>query len=119
MTLKDLIQRYCADQKTVDIADALDDRDARVHTKGLIGAAEGMVASAVVRKTQHNHIFILTDKEDAAYFLNDIQALLGKDKVLFFPKSYKYPYAEEKQTMPTYCNVQKCSAKWKKEIVVL
>ncbi|MBT6438872.1 MAG: hypothetical protein HOK72_04140 [Flavobacteriales bacterium] len=96
MTLRDLIEQYCADSKTLQVAEMLNHQDSRIHLRGLMGAAEGTIASSVVRKTHDNHIFILEDKERAAYFLNDVQTLLGKDKVLFFPKSYKFPYAEEK-----------------------
>ena len=96
MTLRDLIEQYCADSKTLQVAEMLNHQDSRIHLKGLMGAAEGTIAASVVRKTHDNHIFILEDKERAAYFLNDVQTLLGKDKVLFFPKSYKFPYAEEK-----------------------
>jgi hypothetical protein len=28
------------------------------------------------------HVFVLTDKEEAAYFINDLEALRGKDKDL-------------------------------------
>ncbi|MBL4651341.1 MAG: transcription-repair coupling factor [Flavobacteriales bacterium] len=96
MTLRDLIEQYCADDKTLQIIDSLENQDSRIHLIGLVGAAEAVIAASVVRKTHDNHVFILDEKEDAAYFLNDIQTLLGKDKVLFFPKSYKFPYAEEK-----------------------
>lgn len=96
MTIRELLEPYCADSKTLQVAEILNNQDSRIHLRGLMGAAEGTIASSVVRKTHDNHIFILEDKERAAYFLNDVQTLLGKDKVLFFPKSYKFPYAEEK-----------------------
>ena len=96
MTIRDLIEQYCADSKTLQVTEMLNNQDSRIHLRGLMGAAEGTIAASIVRKTHDNHIFILEDKERAAYFLNDVQTLLGQDKVLFFPKSYKFPYAEEK-----------------------
>ena len=42
-----------------------------------------------------NHVVVLSDKEEAAYFLNDLQHLLGDKEVFFFPMSYKRPYEYE------------------------
>jgi transcription-repair coupling factor (superfamily II helicase) len=38
---------------------------------------------------------MLSDREEAAYFQNDLQNLLGKTEVLFYPTSYKRPYHYE------------------------
>ena len=41
-------------------------------------------------------MFVLDDKETAAYFLNDLEQLLGKShRILFFPRSARVPYQEE------------------------
>lgn len=37
-------------------------------------------------------ILVMHDKEEAAYFQNDLQNLLGEKEVLLFPTSYKRPY---------------------------
>ena len=33
--------------------------------------------------------------EQAAYFLNDLEQLLSPDQVLYFPASFRQPYAQE------------------------
>ncbi|GIM52781.1 transcription-repair-coupling factor [Capnocytophaga cynodegmi] len=38
---------------------------------------------------------MLSDKEEAAYFLNDLESLLGDEHVIFFPDSYRRPYQIE------------------------
>ncbi|GJQ07569.1 transcription-repair-coupling factor [Capnocytophaga cynodegmi] len=38
---------------------------------------------------------MLSDKEEAAYFLNDLESLLGDEQVIFFPDSYRRPYQIE------------------------
>ncbi len=43
-------------------------------------------------------LLVASDKEKAAYWLNDLEALLPGEKVLFFPESYRQPYQEEKTT---------------------
>ncbi|HSH64938.1 MAG TPA: CarD family transcriptional regulator, partial [Bacteroidia bacterium] len=50
------------------------------------------VAYQSVHKT---NLIILADKEEAAYFLNDLENLIGEANVLFFPASYKMPYEHE------------------------
>lgn len=40
----------------------------------------------------HPALFIFGDREEAAYFQNDLENLLGSQKALLFPASYKKPY---------------------------
>lgn len=35
------------------------------------------------------HVVLLPEKEDAAYFYNDLTSLLGDDNIFFFPGTYK------------------------------
>jgi len=42
-----------------------------------------------MKVTDLSHLFILTDKEKAAYFQNDLKELLPGKDILFFPSSYK------------------------------
>ncbi|MEN7549649.1 transcription-repair coupling factor [Rapidithrix thailandica] len=63
-----------------------------LHLKGLKGSLDAIVASQVYSFREENQIFILHDKEEAAYFQNDLQNLLPDQEVLFFPTSYKKPY---------------------------
>src|SRR5699024_103236 len=37
----------------------------------------------------------LNDKEEAAYYLNDLEQLIGEENVLFYPGSYRRPYQLE------------------------
>lgn len=68
-----------------------------IHWTGLVGSSRSICASQVAKQTQGNHLFILEDKEQAAYFLNDLQGLFPKDQtVLFYPASYRVPYELEK-----------------------
>ena len=75
----------------------------RIHLKGLMGSSTAVVASAVFQNSGPLHLFILPEKEEAAYFFNDLENLLGeqetpfhKKKVLFFPTTYRRPYEIEK-----------------------
>jgi transcription-repair coupling factor (superfamily II helicase) len=61
----------------------------RVRIEGLTGSSKALVTSSVFRKTQNTHIVILPEKETAAYFYNDLVAILGDEMVFFFPSTYK------------------------------
>lgn len=62
------------------------------HLRGAAGSAKSFIAAAAFKQSNHHFLFILNDKEDAAYFLNDLETLLPENSVLFFPTSYKKPY---------------------------
>jgi len=64
----------------------------RIHIKGLVGSLDAVIAASTYSINHQNHIFILHEKEEAAYFFNDLQNLLEGKEVLFFPTSYKRPY---------------------------
>jgi transcription-repair coupling factor (superfamily II helicase) len=75
---------------------------ASISVKGLVGSAKSLVAAVYLLKYGGVNIFILDNKDDAAYFYNDLFQLLfpasikdtdlrlqGHDSILFFPSSYK------------------------------
>lgn len=66
-----------------------------IKIKGLVGSLDAIVAGAVYQTNHQNHIFVLHEKEEAAYFHNDLQNLMGDKEVLLFPSSYKRPYQFE------------------------
>jgi len=68
---------------------ALPGHKLRVYLDNLRGSSINFVASAVWRLTDANHVFILSDKEDAAYFHNDMEHLTRGLDIFFFPDSFK------------------------------
>jgi transcription-repair coupling factor (superfamily II helicase) len=66
--------------------------------QGLNGSSLSFLIQSIVLQRDLNILVIASDKEKAAYFLNDLDALLPKQKILFFPESYRQPYQEEKTT---------------------
>jgi transcription-repair coupling factor (superfamily II helicase) len=93
---KDELLSLLSEVPTVDrVAAALKDEGAKLRIKGLAGSAIAFVAANVVKQTDRHHLFILSDREEAAYFLSDLELLMGKKKVLFFPMSYRRPYEQE------------------------
>ena len=60
--------------------------------KGLVGSSLSFVISSIFSKKSTSILFILEDKDTAAYHFNDLEKL-NNNKVLFYPESYKNPYS--------------------------
>ncbi|MFZ1692234.1 MAG: transcription-repair coupling factor [Flavobacteriales bacterium] len=79
-SLPDLLSLYRSDARVARVADGLREKAARVQIAGTIGSAQALIAASVMERTGGVHVFVLTDKEEAAYFINDLEALKGKDE---------------------------------------
>ena len=96
MKVKDLLELYRRDALVQTLAEKLKSAPPfHLQVKGLIGSQDAVVAAAVAGLlTDTHHLFVLHDKEEAAYFLADLQNLVGADKeTLLFPSSYKRAYS--------------------------
>ncbi|UBM57493.1 transcription-repair coupling factor [Marinilongibacter aquaticus] len=65
----------------------------RTHDKsqieGIHGSLDAVLVASAYSNSPFSALFVLGDKEDAAYFHNDLKNLLGDEHVFFFPASYK------------------------------
>ncbi len=96
MDIESLKQIYSKSNQVSELAAYLkNSAQCNVQLKGLAGSAIAFIGNAVIETLQGTHLFILPDKEQAAYVFNDLENLIGKEKVLFFPMSYKKPYEPE------------------------
>lgn len=66
-----------------------------MHLKGLVGSSLSFVTAALYEKNTPPCLLIFPDKEQAAYYLNDLEQIIGHDNVLFYPGSYRRPYQIE------------------------
>ncbi|MFB6317752.1 transcription-repair coupling factor [Saccharicrinis sp. FJH54] len=57
--------------------------------KGLSGSAQALMVARMFSEHKGQHVIFIEDKEEAAYFYNDLTALLTDKSVFFFPSSYK------------------------------
>ncbi len=71
---------------------------ATAYLEGLAGSSASLLAAVSAAKTGRSFIFMLPDKESAAYFFNDLENLLGEKElsyedrtIFFFPSSFKQP----------------------------
>ena len=95
MSQSSLINSYTTSEKVKQIVDSLAADASRIHLKGLIGSSLSMVMEAVFKKTEKPFLLILNEKEEAAYYLNDLEQMIGGNDVLFYPSSYRRPYQIE------------------------
>jgi transcription-repair coupling factor (superfamily II helicase) len=90
VSLAELIHTYRQHPNCVDLTGLLSLRTERkLHCSGLSGSSKSMVAAAIIPRISGIHLFLMPEKEEAAYFYNDLVNLLDGEKVLFFPSSYK------------------------------
>jgi transcription-repair coupling factor (superfamily II helicase) len=75
------------------------DSSGKLCIEGLTGSSKALILSAIYQKTQKIHVVVVPEKEDAAYFYNDLISLLGEESIYFFPSTYKRSVQYE-QTEP-------------------
>lgn len=96
MNQRELLSLYKSQATVQAIAESTKPNAGKViQLKGLVGSLDAIVAAATYQLHHQNHIFVLHEKEEAAYFYNDLQNLLGDKEVLLFPSSYKRAYEFE------------------------
>ena len=78
-TANDFIQAYLADERLGAIGGFFrNNKLAKANAKGLTGSFTSLAACASFQHSERPHLFILPDKEEAAYFLNDMERIIGE-----------------------------------------
>ncbi len=91
MNLQVLQELYRNDIRLKQIAAgvSLPERKVRIYLENLRGSSVNFIATAIWQLADVNHVFILNDREEAAYFHNDIEHLTNALDICFFPDSFK------------------------------
>jgi transcription-repair coupling factor (superfamily II helicase) len=89
---KDISQLFVKSLQTQKLENSIAKNEKNTLVKGLIGSSLSFVISSIFSKNQKSILLILENKETAAYHFNDLEKL-NNDNVLFYPESYKNPYA--------------------------
>lgn len=95
MSKKNLYSIYDNSPKVKQIVDSLQQAEQKIQLNGLIGSSLSFVVQSLFKKVDKPFLFILNDKEEAAYYLNDLEQMIGEEDVLFYPGSYRRPYQIE------------------------
>ncbi len=75
--------------------DYSNNKEKSIHLKGLNGSATALFAATVLAHNKNTHLFLVPDKEEAAYLYNDLANVLNEEQILFFPSSYKRTIAHQ------------------------
>jgi len=90
---EDIIEQYRLQEKTRNILSLMRQPGSHhVYLHGVSGSAPALISSALHREHPHHAVYILPGREEAAYFMNDLENIQGDSKILFFPSSYKKSY---------------------------
>ena len=95
MTKQTLLSVYQNAPKVQLIAQALEQREMKINARGLVGSGLSFVIQALFEKVNRPFLLLFNDKEEAAYYLNDLEQLISDHDVLFYPGSYRRPYQIE------------------------
>ncbi len=93
MNLNVLLDEYLKDTRIFQIADRIVlSKPQRLYLRNLYGSASQFVFASVFRHdlaSQLNHVIVMNDAEEAAYFHNSLENLTSALNVFYFPSSFK------------------------------
>jgi transcription-repair coupling factor (superfamily II helicase) len=90
-----LFSIYESSNKVKQIAESLTVPQNKIHCKGLSSSVVSIIIQSVFKKAEQPFLLVFNEKEEAAYYLNDLEQMLGQNDVLFYPSSYRRPYQIE------------------------
>lgn len=92
MRASDFLRIYRADGLVKTVAAGIKaSARSNIRIKNLSGSLDAVLLAATFKLHPQDMLVVLSDREEAAYFQNDLQNLLERE-VLIFPMSYKRPY---------------------------
>ena len=90
--LDNIISLYAEDKRVQQLGTLLSsDEITFTQISGSRGVQRAIIQAALYQQFPQYHFVIAADKEEAAYLHNDLDNLLGKKPVHFFPDSFKNP----------------------------
>ncbi|ULC59851.1 transcription-repair coupling factor [Flaviramulus sp. BrNp1-15] len=95
MSKTTLSKTYVQALQTQNLRKSIAQTQSKTHLKGLVGSSFSFVISSVFKEANKPFLIVFNDKEEAAFYLNDLEQLCGDKDVLFYPGSYRRPYQIE------------------------
>ena len=102
MSKQTIVTLYEQSSKLKQVVQQLQKEKTKLHLQHLAGSSLSFVISNSFKLLEKPYLLICEDKEEAAYYLNDLEQILGNKKksasredVLFYPGSYRRPYQIE------------------------
>jgi len=93
MSVKALLNDFINSPRLFQLADRLSfSQTQKIYLENLRGSSPEFFSAAIFEHpscTQFNHLIVLNDAEDAAYFHNTLENLTGALDIFYFPASFK------------------------------
>lgn len=92
MTIQELAQLYAKAPEVDALRRSIADGSVRsIFLEGLVASSAPMLFASVSLASQQGlkGVFVLPDEEEAGYFYNDLKQVLGEERVMFFPSSFR------------------------------
>lgn len=89
MTLPQLLDLYTHAPAVQALHQAVSSGHSPIALTGLRGSAWAVMLAALSQRSARTYLCILDDEESAGYFYHDLSQLLGAERVVFFPSSYR------------------------------
>lgn len=93
MKIEELMGLYAGHAGMQALEKAWENGSKNLFLQGLLSSSSPLVLATAMSKGRLKGcpmmLAVLTDQEDAGYFYHDLTQLVGKDRVLFFPSSFK------------------------------
>ena len=97
LELKELLKYYTSHLPVIGLREKISESDTTKYSlKGLTGSSAAVVLASAYGIAPFSNVIILNDREEAAYFYDDLSALGLEEKVLFFPSSYRRSIVHER-----------------------
>lgn len=94
MSKSDIISIYDKSPKIAVLESTFASRN-KSQATGLVGSSLSFVLQSLFSKSELPFLILFSNKEEAAYYLNDLEQLINAEDVLFYPSSYRRPYQIE------------------------
>ena len=92
LSKQNIVNQYQKSAFISQITKVLQQKQNYSQIRNLVGSSFSFVISETFKKVNKPYLLIFNDKEEAAYYLNDLEQLLSDKNVLFYPSSYRRPY---------------------------
>ncbi len=95
MSFTTILDQFSNADQTAHLKNILEKSQGSHTISGLNGSAISIVLKTAFAQVEKPFLIIANDKEEAAFYLNDLEKMIGEEKVLFYPGSYRRPYQIE------------------------
>ena len=84
-----LVESYEKTPQVETIVKSIVKGEKRMIVGGLAASSAAVVISALMKQTERVMMVIMNDADEAGYMYNDMAKMMGEERVMYFPSSYR------------------------------